>query len=225
MTSMETQNEKTVDWTLVTMTAAIITLYMASNLMSVRIVDFGWINFDGGTITFPFVFMLENVFTEIWGFRLSRRVIFLTFLCNVLLMSATSLVAVLPAPQFQRDFTVGAYSHVFLSVPRLIVASMSAFLIGGLCNAWAMAKIRQMTAGRHLWMRTIGSSILGYLLDSVLFSAIAFAYTTPVKVLISIILVQFTLKIGMEIFLSTPIAYGLVAILRKWRCESSCGSL
>lgn len=202
------------DWLLLHLTGVLIAIYLTSNLMSaklVRIWPFGC--FDAGTILFPLAYMLGDVLTEIWGYRTARRVIWLTFLCNVIMTAGTALAAWLPGPQYS-DAASAAYGTVFSYVPRIVLASLAAFLCGELSNAYYMVKIRQWTGGRWLWMRTIGSSIPGYLLDSAIFIVIAFAGTAPWRDLSVMFAVQFAMKMGMEVLLSTPMAYGLVAALR-----------
>lgn len=208
------------DWALLWLTGLLITLYLTSNLMSVRLVrvwPFGC--FDAGTILFPLVYMLGDVLTEIWGYRVARRIIWLTFCCNAILMGGTALAAALPGPGYQ-DATQEAYGAVFTYVPRIVAASLAAFLCGELSNAYYMVRIREWTRGRFLWMRTIGSSIPGYVLDSAVFTVIAFAGTAPWRDLAVMFIVQFSMKMGMEIVFSTPLAYAMIAALRRYASDS-----
>lgn len=189
--------------------------YLTSNVMAVRLLNIGGITvFDVGTITFPFAYMLGDVLTEIWGFKTAKKVIWLTFACEAFMTLFTYLGTFLPYPEFNAG-TAAAYSTVFGIVPRITVASLTAFLAGELLNAWVLIKIREKTGRRHLWVRTIGSSLVGYLVDTTLFVLIAFAGSAPASDLISMIVVQFPGKLAIEAICATPIAYAMIAALRK----------
>ncbi len=187
------------------------TIYLASNIMAIKVINVGGISlFDAGTITFPFAYMLGDVLTEIWGFRNAKKVIILTFFCNILLVLFTALGTVLPAPDYMEE-TNRAYQTVFTYVPRIIVASLVAFLCGELSNAWFLEHIKTKTGEKHLWLRTIGSSCIGYFLDTVLFVVIAFWGTCPLADILSMIWIQYIGKLGIEALCGTPMAYAIVA--------------
>ncbi len=213
MQQVTTSSERA--WPLAVVTGVMITLYLTANVMAVKFISVGGFTpCDAGTIVFPFVYMLGDVLTEIWGFRIAKRVIWLTFACGLIFIAATSLGLLIPAPEYQTQIT-SAYRSIFCGVPRIVVASLIAFLAGELSNAWVMAKIKELTQGRWLWMRTMGSSVVGYLLDNGLFVLLAFAGVTPLRDLLSMLMVQFILKMAMEALLSTPMAYGVIYLLRR----------
>ena len=142
------------------MTGLFVTSYLVSNVMAVKVISlFGLFCFDAGTIVFPFAYMLGDVLTEIWGYRTARKVIWLTFICNIIMVLCTQIGVWLPSPDYLNE-TANAYNHIFSYVPRIVVASLTGFLLGELSNAWLMEKIRQYTGAKHLWVRTIGSSVL-----------------------------------------------------------------
>lgn len=202
------------DW-LVIITALTVTCYITSNLMAVKLVEVGgrsW--FDGGTITFPLTYMLGDVLTEIWGFKTAKKVIFLTFLCNLLLIVCTYIGVFLPSPEYIAD-TAEAYDMIFTITPRILIASLTAFLAGELSNAWVMVAVKRMTKGRYLFVRTIISSAVGYIFDTVLFVIFAFGGTAPVCDLVTLMIAQYMMKLIMEIVFSTPLSYGAVAFLKK----------
>ena len=102
---------------LMIVTALFVTLYLVSNIMAVKVIGFaGVFYFDAGTITFPFAYMLGDVLTELWGFRTAKRVIWITFLCNIVLVACTQIGVWLPSPDYLAE-TAGAYNHVFTYVP------------------------------------------------------------------------------------------------------------
>lgn len=196
-------------------TAVLVTVYLTANIMAVKLIQVGGLTlFDAGTITFPFAYMLGDVLTEIWGFKTAKKVIWLTFFCNILLVLATAVGIVLPYPSYMAE-TAEAYATVFGYVPRIVIASLIGFLGGELSNAFYMEKIKKKTKGRFLWMRTIGSSMVGYLFDTVLFVLVAFAGTAPVQDLAVMIGVQYAAKLGIEALGGTPLAYALIHYLKK----------
>ena len=199
----------------VVLSAIMITSYLTANVMAVKLINiYGLTLFDAGTITFPITYLLGDVVTEIYGFKNTRRLIFLTFFCNVFLVAATSLGLILPSPDFAKE-TALAYAYIFSYVPRILIASLIAFLAGELLNAWTMVRIKEMTRGRLLWLRTIGSSAIGYLVDTALFVVIAFGGTAPVKDMVSMVIVQYFVKMGLETLCSTPLSYALIHWITK----------
>lgn len=201
---------------LVVIAGLMVTCYLTANVMAVKVASFGFVILDSGTIVFPLAFMLGDVLTEVWGFRVARKVIWLTFFCNVLLVVLTYIGVLLPHPAYASE-TAAAYKTIFSYVPRVTVASLVAFLGGELSNAWAMAKIKEWTGPKLLFVRTIGSSMLGYVFDSVVFVALAFAGTVPFGDLLAMIAVQYVAKLLIEAVAATPFAYALVKVAKRWR--------
>ena len=200
---------------LVVIAALLICFYLSANIMAVKIMDIGGMTLlDAGTIIFPFSYMLGDVLTEIWGFKTTRKVIFLGFICNAILMGATALATLVPSPGFMAE-TAEAYNMVFTYMPRIVAGSLCAFLVGELTNSWLMIKIRKRTGMRLLWVRTIGSSAIGQLLDSLIFCIIAFAGTIAVRDLFLMIGTLYGVKLLIEAAAGTPIAYAVVGRLRK----------
>jgi len=200
---------------LVVIATLMVCCYLAANVMAVKVMDlFGLTMIDAGTLIFPFAYMLGDVLTEIWGFKTARKVIFLCFICNAIFMGATALAVLVPSPGYLAE-TAAAYDIVFAYMPRIVAASLSAFLVGSLANAWFMIKIRELTGRRLLWVRTIGSSVVGQLLDTVIFCVIAFAGVVTTRDLFAMIGTLYIVKIVVEAAGGTPLAYALVGYLRK----------
>ena len=200
---------------LLIVTALFVTSYLVSNVMAVKVISlFGFFYFDAGTITFPFAYMLGDVLTEIWGYRTARKVIWITFFCNILMVVCTQIGVWLPSPDYLAD-TANAYDHIFTYVPRIVVASLTGFLLGELSNAWLMEKIKERTKGKRLWVRTIGSSAVAYIFDSLPFVLIAFAGVVSVHDLIMMIVLQYVLKLFIEACFGTPLAYAAVRAIRR----------
>ena len=189
--------------------------YIVSNIMAVKVIGiFGLFYFDAGTITFPLAYMLGDVLTEIWGYRTARKTIILAFLCNVFVVICTQIGVWLPSPDYL-DATSNAYNTIYSYVPRIVFASLTGFLLGELSNAWIMDKMKKLTNGKHLWFRTIGSSIVGYIFDTVPFVLIAFVGALTTRDILLMILSQYIIKIAIEALFGTPMAYALIAFLKK----------
>ena len=203
------------DTPLLVVSGLLITLYVCANIMAVKLISIGNIPlFDAGTITFPFAYMLGDVLTELWGYRTARNVIWLAFVCNLMTVTVTLAGVWLPYPDYTH-VTAQAYAHIFTYVPRIVVASLVGFLLGELSNAWSMEWIKRKTNGKYLWLRTIGSSMVGYIFDTGLFVVLAFAGTVPVSALFSMIAAQYVIKLLIEAICGTPLAYLVIIFIRR----------
>ena len=201
---------------LMVITALFVTLYLVSNTMAVKVIGiFNLFYFDAGTITFPFAYMLGDVITELWGFRIAKRVIWTTFTCNIIMVACTQIGVWLPSPEHLAE-TAGAYNHIFSCVPRIVIASLVGFLLGEFSNAWLMVKIRRKTRGKYLWVRTIGSSAIAYIFDSLPFVLIAFLGVVTTRELMLMIVFQYCSKLCIEAIFGTPMAYAAIRIIRRY---------
>ena len=204
------------DTPLMIVTGIFVTLYLVSNVMAVKIVSiFGLFYFDAGTITFPLAYMLGDVLTEIWGYRVSKKVIYLALLCNIILVICTNIGIWMPSPDYL-DETAQAYNHIFAYVPRIVIGSLTGFLLGELSNAYIMERMKAWSRGKHMWLRTIGSSMVGYVFDSVPFVLIAFYGTVSTEDLLKMMLLQYVLKLAIEALAGTPLAYVVVDFLNRY---------
>lgn len=209
------KNRKDSQSALMAVTAIFVTLYLVSNIMAVKVIGlFNLFYFDAGTITFPFAYMLGDVLTEVWGYRTTRKVVLLTLFCNILLVLCTQIGVWLPSPDYLAE-SEAAYNAIFSYVPRIVLASLTGFLLGELSNAWLMERIKFRTRGRHLWVRTIGSSAIAYIFDSLPFVLIAFAGVVSGHDLLMMILFQYFSKLSIEVLFGTPMAYAAIYGLKK----------
>ena len=200
---------------LMIVTALFVTSYLVSNIMAVKVISrFGLSYVDGGTIVFPFAYVLGDVLTEIGGFRTARKVIWLTFTCNLIMVVCTQIGVWLPSPDYLTD-TANAYNHIFSYVPRIVIASLTGFLLGEISNAWLMERIKEKTKGKWLWVRTIGSSAVAYLFDSLPFVLIAFLGIVSTHDLIMMVVFQYGAKLVIESVFGTPLAYATVHAIHK----------
>ncbi|MBE6280868.1 MAG: VUT family protein [Bacteroides sp.] len=200
-----------------------VTLYLVSNVMAVKVISiFGLFYFDAGTITFPFAYMLGDVLTELWGYRTAKKVIWMTFFCNIVMVACTQVGVWLPSPDYLAE-TSAAYNHIFTYVPRIVLGSLVGFLLGELSNAWFMERIKQKTKGKKLWVRTIGSSMIGYLFDSLPFVLIGFLGTVSTHDLLMMIVFQYFSKLAIEATFGTPMAYAVIHWAKSYAERSRRG--
>lgn len=190
-----------------------ITLLIISNLMATKMTSILGLVLPAAVIAYPLCFMVGDVLTEVWGFKEAKRVILLGFFANFLLVVWTNLGILLPYPPFYEGQE--AYAFIFGAIPRITLGSFAGYLAGELSNSWAMEKIKKLTGEKHMYVRTIGSSVLGQLLDSMLFYTIAFYGTMPNKTLIIMIFAQYIFKVLCEAIGGTPLAYMLIKWARK----------
>ena len=192
--------------------AVFVTCLITANIIAVKLVDlFGFI-LPAAIFIFPLSYITGDVLTEVYGYRQARKVIWLGFLCNVLVVVAIWIAQVLPAASFwdgQR-----AYERILGYTPRILMASFLAYLVGEFANSFVLAKLKIATQGRWLWMRTIGSTLVGQGLDSVVFIALAFAGTLPVQALTLAIVTQWLAKSAYEAA-ATPFTYRVVNFLKR----------
>ena len=200
-----------------------VTLYLVSNVMAVKVISiFDLFYFDAGTITFPFAYMLGDVLTELWGYRTAKKVIWMTFFCNIVMVACTQVGVWLPSPDYLAE-TSAAYNHIFTYVPRIVLGSLVGFLLGELSNAWFMERIKQKTKGKKLWVRTIGSSMIGYLFDSLPFVLIGFLGTVSTHDLLMMIVFQYFSKLAIEATFGTPMAYAVIHWAKSYAERSRRG--
>lgn len=171
----------------------------------------GWV-LPGAVILFPLTYILGDVLTEVYGFQKTRLVIWLGFICNLLMAGVFTLVMAIPSPGFFESES--AFAIVLGMTPRIVFASLVAYLIGEFCNSVLLSRLKILTAGRHLWLRTIGSSLAGEGLDTVIFITLAFAGTMPTGVLGQMMLFQYLFKIAYETAV-TPLTYWVVGYLKR----------
>ena len=197
----------------VVVTALFITALLTANVIAAKLVEVAGFVVPAGIVVFPLSYICGDVLTEVYGYRLARRVIWLGFLCNVLMVSAIWVGGLLPPATFWDG--QAAYERLLGFTPRLLVASLAAYLVGEFANSYVHARLKVVTGGRWLRTRTIGSTLVGQGLDSLVFIVVAFLGVMPsAEVLLGAILTQWLLKSAYEA-LATPLTYAAVTHLKR----------
>jgi hypothetical protein len=191
---------------------AFITFLLLSNIIAVKLIAIGPITLTAAVFLFPLSYIFGDVLTEVYGYAGSRRIIWFGFIANIIMVLVFFFAILLPFPGFwggQEAFvaTLGA-------VPRIVIASLIAYWVGSFANSFVLARMKEWMikwdpTHKHLWMRTIGSTIVGEGLDSFLFVVLGFAFTLPWDAVIAMVLWQWVFKCGVEIVL-TPVTYIVV---------------
>ncbi|MFI4984138.1 MAG: queuosine precursor transporter [Rickettsiales bacterium] len=183
-----------------------------SNIAAVKIVEIAGFIFPAGLIFFPITFIFDDVITEVYGFKASRRIIWLAFLANSLVMISLYAVTQLPSSTYFADQS--AFEAIFTVTPRILLASLVSYLVGEFANSYVLAKLKIATNGKLFGLRAIASTALGVGLDTILFCTIAFYGLMPSEVILSLISFQYFIKVSYEI-LVLPLTYKVVAYLKK----------
>ncbi len=195
-----------------TLSVLFVAVLLVSNIASTKIVQLGWLTFDGGTLLFPLSYIFADILTEVYGFSRSRRVIWLGFFCAAIMSLVLYVVGALPAASDWGN--QAAYDAILGQAPRIVLASLIAYLCGEFINSFILAKMKVWTAGKRLWTRTIGSTVVGELVDSSLFILVAFAGVLPTSLLLTLIISNYVFKTAVEI-LFTPLTYAIVGFLKR----------
>lgn len=186
---------------------------LISNILAAKLITVWSLVLPAAVIIYPFCFMVGDVLTEVWGYNYAKKVIYFGFMANLAMVVFMSLGGLLPpAPGWANQ---DAYMAIFGAVPRIVLASFVGYLFGELLNSWSLEKIKSFTGVRLLFVRTIGSSIIGQLFDSGIFITIAFWGLVPQNVLLTMIASQYLVKVIIEAIAGTPLAYLLVGWARS----------
>jgi uncharacterized integral membrane protein (TIGR00697 family) len=201
--------------------AAFVVALLCSNLIGAGKVAvltlpvLGEVTFGAGILFFPISYLFGDILTEVYGYAHDRRAVWAGF--TALLFAAVMSLVVIQLPPASGDYMDGyqkGLETVFGNTWRIVLASIIAFWAGSLMNAYVMAKMKIMTEGRHLWMRTIGSTAAGELIDSSIFYMTAFYGIWSTEQVIAVAIAQYFLKTGWEVVM-TPVTYRVVAWLKK----------
>jgi queuosine precursor transporter len=188
-----------------------VAVLLVSNIASTKIVQVWKFTFDGGTILFPLSYIFGDILTEVYGYRKARKAIWVGFFSAFLMSVILWVIGILkPAPGWDLQ---NSYMAILGQTPRIVGASLVAYFAGEFINSFILAKMKIITKGRWLWTRTIGSTVAGEMIDTLLFCFIAFYGLYSNKLLFAIIISNYIFKVGLEIIL-TPATYKIVGFLK-----------
>ena len=193
--------------------AAFVTILLCSNIIgSQKVTNLWGFEFGAGILFFPISYIFGDILTEVYGYARARKVVWAGFgaLAFASFM-ATVIVSLPPGKTFQNQ---SALETILGGTPRIAMASLVAFFCGEFCNSYTMAKMKLWTKGKALWSRTIGSTIVGELVDSIIFYPLAFLGVWETSTVLLVLMHNYLLKVLWEI-LCTPVTYRIVAFLKR----------
>ena len=207
------EDKKTVSRLFMCIGIVFVTCLLLSNLIAGKM----WavtenITLPAAVILFPLTYIIGDVFTEVYGFRKARTIIWLGFACSFFAVLVYLITIDLPHPGFWEN--QGAYEVVLGTTPRVACASFAGYLFGEFSNSIVLSKMKVLTKGKNLWMRTIFSTVVGEGLDSIIFILISFWGTMENSQVLMMIVYQYLFKVAYEVIF-TPVTYGVVKWVKK----------
>jgi uncharacterized integral membrane protein (TIGR00697 family) len=189
-----------------------VVMLLISNIGAVKLIEFGPIITDGGAFLFPLVYILGDVISEVYGFKAARKAIFLAFAMSALAAFTFWLVQIAPpATSWENQ---DAFESVLGFVPRIVLASIAGFLVGQLLNSYVLVAIKRRTKEKSLWLRLLGSTMVGELADTIIFCTIAFYGVITGGEFLTYVIIGFAYKTIVEIVLM-PITYRVIAAVKR----------
>ena len=191
--------------------AVFVALLLLSNISAVKLIEFGPLITDGGLFLFPLVYIAGDILTEVYGFKAARRVIYTGFSIGVLAAFTYWLVQIAPpADSWENQ---AAFESILGFVPQIVVASVLAFLAGQLINSYVLVKIKEKTHEKKLWLRLIGSTAVGELADTIVFTFIASLGRLSFDEFLNYLVVGYLYKTLIEVIL-LPITYRIISAVK-----------
>jgi uncharacterized integral membrane protein (TIGR00697 family) len=193
--------------------AGFVCVLLCSNLIGAsKVAQLGNWKFGAGVLFFPISYLFGDVLTEVYGYARARKVVWAGF--GAMIFASFMSYVVLALPPAEGWPHQVAFETVFAATPRIVVGSLVAFFCGELCNSFVLAKMKLGTKGKFLWMRTIGSTIVGEGVDSLIFYPVAFYGIWSHDLLISVMISNYCIKVAWEV-LATPLTYVVVGYLKR----------
>jgi uncharacterized integral membrane protein (TIGR00697 family) len=200
--------------------AAFVAVLLCSNLIGVHKVSsvnlpfYGEYIYGAGVLFFPISYLFGDILTEVYGYARSRKVIWAGFGALIFASLMSLVVTNLPAAKTMSPEQLQAVNLIFGQTPRIVLASLTAFWMGEFVNSFVLAKMKLWAQGKNLWMRTIGSTVLGEIADSLVFYPVAFYGLWSNEQLISVMIGNYFIKVLWEVF-ATPLTYAIVGFLKR----------
>lgn len=195
-------------------------MLLISNIGATKLIEFGPFITDGGAFLFPLTYIFGDVLSEVYGFKRARRAIVLGFAISILASLVFWIVQIAPAAAAYENQS--AFEAVLGFVPRIVLASLCGFLVGQLLNAWVLVKIKQRTKEKNLWVRLIGSTVVGELADTVVFCTIAFYGVLAGGEFLNYVITGYLYKVLVEVVL-LPVTYPTIRLVKKYEPDYVTG--
>ncbi|TKV56465.1 VUT family protein [Nakamurella flava] len=195
-------------------------MLLISNIGATKLIEFGPFITDGGAFLFPLTYIFGDVLSEVYGFKRARRAIVLGFAISILASLVFWIVQIAPAAAAYENQS--AFEAVLGFVPRIVLASLCGFLVGQLLNAWVLVKIKQRTKEKNLWVRLIGSTVVGELADTVVFCTIAFYGVITGGEFLNYVITGYLYKVLVEVVL-LPVTYPTIRLVKKYEPDYVTG--
>ena len=192
--------------------AASVATLIISNLGAMKLIAIGPIIADGGALLFPLAYILGDVMTEVYGYKHTRRAIWVSFFWLLLMIAVLTAVQALPSVAGAPNVT--EFNTVFGFVPRIVAASLVAYLVGEFVNSFVLAKMKVRSGGKKLWQRLVASTLLGEAIDTTIFCMVAFYGLITSSQMVNYILVGIVFKVTVET-LMLPVTYRVIAWLKS----------
>jgi uncharacterized integral membrane protein (TIGR00697 family) len=191
-----------------------VVVLLVSNLVGQKLSAFGPFRVSGAQLLFPITYIFSDVFTEVYGYAGSRRAIWIAFLANATMGARGMFMVGIPAsPEWSAD-NQRAFEIVFGAVPRMVVASLVAFWAGEFTNSYVLARMKVWTRGRWLWTRTIGSTLAGQAIDSLVVTSVFYWGSVPLRTILTAAGSGYLFKVTYEA-VATPLTYLVVNALKR----------
>ena len=199
-----------------TIVVLFVSFLLLSNIGATKLIEIDLVGrslvFDGGALLFPLTYILGDVLAEVYGFRSARRAIVLGMIVSILASAVFLLVQVAPpAADYENQ---AAFEAVLGFVPRIVGASVAAYAVGQLLNAWVLVTIKKKYGEKNLWVRLMGSTVVGNAADTAIFCTIAWAGVMPLPIILNLMLVGYVYKTAVELVL-LPLTYRIVAVVKR----------
>ena len=199
-----------------TIVVLFVSFLLLSNIGATKLIEleiFEWsLIFDGGALLFPLTYVLGDVIAEVYGFTAARRAILLGMIVSILASAVFYLVQIAPpAADYENQ---AAFEAVLGFVPRIVAASVAAYAVGQLLNAWVLVKLKKKYGEKNLWARLMGSTVIGTAADTAIFCFVAWAGVMPVSTILNLMIVGYFYKVAVELIL-LPVTYRVVAWVKK----------
>ncbi|WP_054952957.1 queuosine precursor transporter [Flaviflexus massiliensis] len=193
-----------------------VSFLLLSNIGATKLIELnlfgGTLVFDGGAILFPLTYIIGDVLSEVYGFRAARKAILLGLVMSIMASAVFYIVQIAPpAADYENQ---AAFEAVLGFVPRIVLASVSGYVVGQLINSWILVKMKERYGEGNLWVRLLGSTIVGEAADTIIFCLVAWSGVMPFSTIFNLMVVGYVYKVAVE-FLLLPVTYRVVSWVKN----------